>query len=110
MDKGFAYETLLQIAGYLKDDQKTLLQLSRTCHKLHSLCTPFLFKSPQFTTFQGFELFAKTLSIENGVHVRDIDLHMVPHRWDPKTNDLLYILSEKTPNLEILNLELCYKL
>jgi hypothetical protein len=110
MDKRLAYETLSQIIGYLKNDQQSLLQLSRTCSKLHGLCAPYLFKSPQFKTFQDFESFANTLSTENGAYVRHIDLHMVPHRWDPKTNDLLYTLSEKTPDLELLNLELCYKL
>lgn len=110
MDKKLAYETLSQILNYLKDDQQSLLQLSRTCNKLHKLCAPFLFRSPQFKTFQRFESFATTLSVENGAHVREIDLHMVPHRWELKTNDLLYTISEKTPDLELLNLELCYKL
>ncbi|OAD08471.1 hypothetical protein MUCCIDRAFT_105438 [Mucor lusitanicus CBS 277.49] len=36
---------------------------------------------------------------------------MVPHRWDSfKINNLLFTLSEKTPDLELLNLDLCSQL
>lgn len=111
MDKILAYETLSEILSYLKKDQQSLLQLSLTCKKLHELTIPHLYKSPQFTTFSNFESFANTLTENNGLFIRHIDLHMVPHRWDSlKINNLLYNLTEKTPDLELLNLDLCTQL
>lgn len=111
MDKVLAYETLSEILNYLKKDQATLLQLSSTCKKLQEITIPLLYKSPQFTTFSSFKSFANTLTENNGLYVRHIDLHMVPHRWDSsKINNLLYNLTEKTPDLELLNLDLCSQL
>lgn len=111
MDKRLAYETLSQIVGYLKKDQPSLLQLNNTCRKLYKISTPLLFKSPRFSTFKSFELFATTLIEENGFHVRHVDLHMVPHRWDSsRMSQLLYSITVKTPDLELLNLDLCTQL
>ncbi|CAO3618979.1 unnamed protein product [Mucor hiemalis] len=111
MDKILPYETLSQIFEYLKDDQHSLKQLNSCCRKLYKSTIPFLFRSPQFTTFSGFEKFAGTLTTINGVYVRHLDLHMVPHRWDStKINSLLYTLTKKTPDLELLNLNLCSQL
>lgn len=111
MDKILAYETLSEILSYLKKDQASLLQLSLTCKKFHEITIPLLYKSPQFTTFNSFRAFSDSLSEVNGLYVRDIDLHMVPHRWDSlKINNLLYSLTEKTPDLEQLNLGLCSQL
>lgn len=111
MDKILPYETLSQIFEYLKDDQHSLKQLNSCCRKLYESTIPFLFRSPQFTTFSGFEKFAGTLTTINGVYVRHLDLHMVPHRWDStKINGLLYTLTKKTPDLELLNLDLCSQL
>lgn len=111
MDTKLAYETLSQIIGYLKEDQGSLLQINRTCKKLYELSLAHLFKSPKFESFSCFEAFATTLTENNGLYVRHIDLHMVPHRWDSfKINNLLFTLSEKTPELELLNLDLCSQL
>ncbi|GAN06206.1 conserved hypothetical protein [Mucor ambiguus] len=111
MDTRLAYETLSQILSYLKEDQSALVQINRTCKKLYEVSLPLLFKSPKFETFSCFESFATTLTETNGLFVRNIDLHMVPHRWDSfRINNLLFTLSEKTPNLELLNLDLCSQL
>ncbi|KAL9543806.1 hypothetical protein MBANPS3_007934 [Mucor bainieri] len=111
MDTRLAYETLSQILSHLKEDQPALLQVNRTCRKLYEASLPLLFKSPKFESFSCFESFATTLTEKNGLFVRHIDLHMVPHRWDSfKINSLLFTLSEKTPDLELLNLDLCSQL
>ncbi|KAL9539807.1 hypothetical protein PS6_011044 [Mucor atramentarius] len=111
MDTRLAYETLSQILSYLTEDQSALLQINRTCKKLYEVSLPLLFKSPKFESFGCFESFTTTLSENNGLLVRHIDLHMVPHRWDSfKINNLLFALSEKTPDLELLNLDLCSQL
>ncbi|KAI8636233.1 hypothetical protein BD408DRAFT_377197 [Parasitella parasitica] len=111
METRLAYETLSQIISYLKQDQNALLQINRTCKKLYELSIPFLFKSPKFESFDSFEKFATTLTEHNGLSVRHIDLHMVPHRWESsRINKLLFTLSEKTPDLELLNLDLCSQL
>lgn len=110
MDK-VPYETLSQIVGYLMNDQASLLQLNKTCHTLYEISTPLLFKFPQFNSYNSFQLFATTLTETNGYHVRHIDLHMVPHRWNAsKMNHLLYDLTAKTLDLELLNLDLCTQL
>jgi len=111
MDTRLAYETLSQILSYLTEDQSALLQINRTCKKLYEVSLPLHFKSPKFESFGCFESFATTLTENNGLLVRHIDLHMVPHRWDSfKINNLLFALSEKTPDLELLNLDLCSQL
>ncbi|GAA5811980.1 hypothetical protein MFLAVUS_005427 [Mucor flavus] len=93
------------------DDQATLVQLNQSCKKLYELTIPCLYKSPQFTTFTSFESFANSLSQTNGTFVRRIDLHMVPHRWDSsKITNLLASITEKTLDLEMLNLDLCSQL
>lgn len=111
MDTLLPYETISQILSFLKDDQPSLLQLSSCCKKLYHLTKPLLFRSPQFATLGKFESFVTTLNVDNGLYVKHIDLHMVPHRWDSlKMNELLFILTEKTPDLELLNLDLCSQL
>ncbi|KAI8061391.1 hypothetical protein BDF21DRAFT_429433 [Thamnidium elegans] len=111
MDKLLPYETLTEIISYLKNDQATLVQLNQSCKKLYELTIPSLYKSPQFTRFTSFESFANSLSQENGTFVRRIDLHMVPHRWDSsKFTSLLTSITEKTLDLEMLNLDLCSQL
>ncbi|KAI7902048.1 uncharacterized protein BX663DRAFT_455533 [Cokeromyces recurvatus] len=111
MEKRFAYEILAKITTYLRDDQQALLQLSRTCKRLHTISTPFLFCSPKFDTFRKFESFANALTLLNGTHVRYLDLHMVPHRWDSsKIDEILFMISEKTSHLELLNLDHCSQL
>lgn len=111
MDKTLPYETLSQIFEYLKDDQHSLKELNSTCRRLYETSIPFLFRSPQFTTFSGFEKFAATLTVNNGLYVRHLDLHMVPHRWNSnKITRLLCEITKRTPDLELLNLELCSQL
>ncbi|KAG2210861.1 hypothetical protein INT47_000015 [Mucor saturninus] len=111
MDKLLPYETFSEILSYLKKDQASLLQISLTCKKFHEITIPLLYKSPQFTTFSSFQSFTNTLSEANALYVRDIDLHMVPHRWDSlKINHCLYTLTDKAHDLEQLNLGLCSQL
>lgn len=108
MDTKLAYETLTQILDELKYDQPSLLQLNRTCKKLYTLTCPLLYDSPRLTNTNNFEQFAATLTKENGKHVHTVDLHMVPHRWNSTgTYDLVCKITEKTPDLELLNLDLC---
>ncbi|KAI8092234.1 uncharacterized protein B0P05DRAFT_525369 [Gilbertella persicaria] len=108
MDTQFAYETLAHIFFYLKQDQKTLCQLSLTCNKFRQLSLPLLFKHPHFTSLDQLSSFAGFLTEINGALVRSIDLHMVPHRWDAtQLTQILYQITPKTPHLELLDLGLC---
>lgn len=111
MDIKLAYETITQIVNHLKYDQPSLLQLNRTCRKLYTLSCPLLYNFPQFNKASSFENFALTLTEENGKYVQSVDLHMVPNRWNStKTYELVLKITEKTPNLQLLNLDLCLSL
>jgi hypothetical protein len=99
------YETLSQIISYLKTDQTSLLQINITCRKLYEISSPLLYKSPTF------QLLSTILTEHNGYFVRHLDLHMVPHRWDSaRMSSLLCNITNKTPDLELLNLDLCTQL
>ncbi|KAI9469704.1 MAG: hypothetical protein EXX96DRAFT_491977 [Benjaminiella poitrasii] len=111
MDTKLAFEILANIINYLRDDQQMLLQLNRASKRLYNISTPLLFCSPKFESFRQFESFANTLTSQNGMHVKYLDLHMVPHRWDStKIDQLLLMITENTPSLELINLDHCSQL
>ena len=111
MDTKLPLETISQILGYLKDDQHTLVQLNSCSKKLYGITLPLLYKAPQFTTIRRLELFAQALNSSLGLFVRDLDLHMVADRWNYRAmSSLLQTITENTPDLELLNLDLCSQL
>ncbi|KAI8878404.1 RNI-like protein [Backusella circina FSU 941] len=105
-----ASEILVQIASDFRGDQKTLHQLSLVSRKWYNIANPFLYRAPQFYRSNSFESFYKNLTNTNGTFLRELDLHMVPHRWDEEMNYKLQQIIGKIPQLELLNLDLCYKL
>jgi hypothetical protein len=105
-----AQEILIQIASDFRGDQKTLYHLSVVSRKWYNIANPFLYRAPQFYRGNSFESFYKNLTEANGAYLRELDLHMVPHRWEEDMNDKLLQIIGKIPQLELLNLDLCYRL
>ncbi|KAI8393554.1 uncharacterized protein BYT42DRAFT_541805 [Radiomyces spectabilis] len=105
MDK-LAYEILTAIVSLLQDDQKTLASLNRVSRQFHAISSPLLYHSPIFPTVESFQRFATHLT-KQSYHVRTIDLQLTPHRWRKRIGPMLMDLSQKTKDLQRLDLSLC---
>lgn len=108
MDK-LPAEILHIVLHYLREEQRSLAALNRTCKRLHQLTIPYLYHEPRFVSLSQFQSFVDHVSAHNAEIVRIIDLCLVPYRWHPQTSIGPYMvrLTEKAKDIEELGLEYC---